>query len=501
MRDIGERFELRERIGGSATSDVYRALDRTRGHDVALRLVRADVAGEDYVERVRREAEAASDIRHDNVVRTLDHGVIDGNLFVARELVRGTTLEDVIARRGHLPEDEARRIAEQIARGLEAAHARGVLHRDLNVGNVFITPDGTAKIVDFGMPSVPRHPSPEQSEGRTIDERADVYGLGVVLQQMLTGLPRKGSRRRMRRISKEMEAVVLRALESDLDRRYPSAAAMAEALRPHTVSPPVAAPAPTHIAQRRQPVAPPIVPPSRAARLVPLDPTERIVPPPSRIARPAPPPRGRRGLLAAVLLALLAIPLGVAMFVGALTVDGPREADTAVLSATTTPVATATPQPSVEPTPVATLIPPVETTPEPTPAPVATPAPPPPVVAPPPQAPAPVVAVPPDSAAATVRSFYELVQQKRYDEAAALWSPRMKANYPPSTNIYGRFDRTRQIVIRSISPVATNSGGATVAIDILEVLDSGVTRRWVGTWLLVWDGTRWLMDAPSLRAG
>jgi hypothetical protein len=100
-----------------------------------------------------------------------------------------------------------------------------------------------------------------------------------------------------------------------------------------------------------------------------------------------------------------------------------------------------------------------------------------------------------------VRSFYDLITQERFDEAAALWSPRMQANYPPSTNIYGRFDRTRQIVIRSISAVPQNTGGTAVAIDILEVLDSGVTRRWVGTWQMVWDGSRWLMDAPNLRAG
>ena len=93
-----------------------------------------------------------------------------------------------------------------------------------------------------------------------------------------------------------------------------------------------------------------------------------------------------------------------------------------------------------------------------------------------------------------VRSFYDLINQKRFDEAAAQWSPRMQANYPPSTNIYGRFDRTRQIVIRDISAVPQNTGGATVAIDILEVLDSGVTRRWVGT---VADGVEWLALADG----
>ena len=101
---------------------------------------------------------------------------------------------------------------------------------------------------------------------------------------------------------------------------------------------------------------------------------------------------------------------------------------------------------------------------------------------------------------ATVLSFYDLVNQKRFDEAAALWSPRMQASYPPSTNIYGRFDRTRQIVVRGIAQSAESGGAATVTVDLLETLDSGVTRHWVGQWQLVWDGTRWLMDAPNLRA-
>ncbi|HKY52455.1 MAG TPA: serine/threonine-protein kinase, partial [Candidatus Limnocylindria bacterium] len=265
MRSIGERFELRERIGGSDTTEVYRAVDRARAEDVVLRLVRPDVAGDEYVERMRREAEAASDIRHPNVVPTLEHGLVEGRVFVARELVEGTALEDVLARRGRLPEDEARNIGEQIARGLEAAHARGVLHRDLNTGNVFITPDGTARIVDFGMPSTPRHPAPEQSEGRTIDERVDVYGLGAVLYQMLTGrIFRGGSvspRRLARGVSKGLDAVVARALEGDPARRFPSAAAMAQALRP---------PAPARAAAVLAPRPPrpePIASPPRGARL------------------------------------------------------------------------------------------------------------------------------------------------------------------------------------------------------------------------------------------
>ena len=109
-----------------------------------MRILRADFAADDeYVERFQREAEAATGIRHPNVVEVLGHGVADGRPFLVRELVEGSTLDDLLESRGALPEEEARAFAEQIARGLEAAHARGVLHRDLNAGNVFVTPDGT----------------------------------------------------------------------------------------------------------------------------------------------------------------------------------------------------------------------------------------------------------------------------------------------------------------------------------------------------------------------
>lgn len=216
--------------------------------------------------------------------------------------------------------------------------------------------------------------------------------------------------------------------------------------------------------------------------------------------RPAVTERRRR---AAPPFIFLVLPLLLALVVGAFTLGRPSQTNTAVLSATTTPQAS--PEQGVFPAP--TSLPPVETTPEPTaePAPQPTPAPPPPAAAPtlapapPPPAAAPVASNSP--AASVVRSFYDLISQNRFDEAAALWSPRMQANYPPSTNIHGRFDRTRQIVIRAISAVPQNTGGTAVAIDILEVLDTGVTRRWVGTWQMVWDGSRWLMDAPNLRAG
>jgi serine/threonine protein kinase len=448
------RFDLRERISSGVSAEVYRAYDREHDRDVILRILREGLDDE-YVERFQRAADDAADVRHPNVVEVFDRGVIDGRPFLAREFVEGSTLDDVLARRGPLPEEEARRLAAQIATGLSAAHSRGLLHRDLNAGSVIVTPDGTAKVADFAMPGVPRHPASEQVAGQQIDERTDVYGLGAVLYQMLTGHVPRGRpvspRRLVPRVSKSTAEVAMRALEPDPARRYPTAAAMADALRSATT--PVRRPAPVPV-----PVA-----------IAALRPARPVVVPLASRRRSSMPP-----------LTLLALPL-VALVVAGLLFARTQPTRTAVLSATTTPqavIATATVSPTAAATasPEPTSLPPVETTPV--------------AVAPTTQS-APV---------ATVQSFYDLVNRKRFDEAAALWSPRMQASYPPATNIYGRFDRTRQIVVRGIAQSAESGDAATVTVDLLEVLDTGVTRHWVGQWQLVWNGSRWLMDAPNLRA-
>jgi serine/threonine-protein kinase len=464
--EIADRFDLTERIGGGATADVYRAYDHELDRVVVVRILRADVASDaSYVERVQREAEAASGIHHPNIVEVIDVGVADGRTFVVRELVEGATLADLLARGERFPEDTARRIGEQLALGLAAAHARGILHRDLNAGNVFVTAERAAKIADFGVSTLGQHPAPEQVAGQPIDERADVYGLGAVLYQMLTGHAPRGrivSPARLGvRVSRDLEAIVIRALATDPADRFPTAAAMAAAL-------------------------------SAAAPITPVTPIMPVPP-------PAPSPRRRAGVPLAFLLAL---PLLLALLIAALTFQPTESKNTAVLSATTTPAVTASPVP--------TSLPPVETTPEPTsqPTPDATAAAPTtrPTLAPTAAAPAPPTTAPPaaavtaqTSSTATVSSFYALINQTRYDDAAALWSPRMQAQYPPSTNINGRFDHTREIVVRGLAQVAEGLNTATVTVDLLEVLDSGVTRHWIGQWQLVWDGARWLMDAPNLR--
>jgi serine/threonine-protein kinase len=486
--DLAGRFDLGARVGGDALADVYRAFDHKLHRDVALRVLRADAAIDaEYLERFRREAEAAAEIRHPNIVEVLDQGVIGGRPFLVRELVAGSSLEDLLDRRRDLSTEEVRALAEQIALGLAAAHARGLLHRDVNAANIFVTPDGVAKIGDFGMLSAPHHPAPEQVAGKQIDERADVFGLGAVLRQMLGGHDRGGgspSQARARSQLVRLRAVAARALEKDPARRYATAAVMAEALHELASPPPVTLP----VTPPALPVTPPALRVTRAAASVP--PTPRLVRPAVATAR------HRRASGPAYVL--LALPVLLALLIAAFTLVRPAATRTAVLSATTTPQATLV----ITPSPAPTSLPPVETTPEPTVEPTAAPTAEPPAdpTAEPTAGPT-AEPAPPSPAAATVGRFYALVDEKRFDEAAALWSSRMQANYPPSTNIHGRFDRTRQIVVRGLAQAAESGGAATVTVDLLEVLDTGVTRHWVGQWQLVWDSARWLMDAPNLRPG
>ena len=114
--------------------------------------------------------------------------------------------------------------------------------------------------------------------------------------------------------------------------------------------------------------------------------------------------------------------------------------------------------------------------------------------------PAPVVATKGDPAGA-ILAFYELISGHDYASALGMWSDRMRATYPPQTNIWGRFDRTRSIVARSASVTSANPGSAAVAVDLIETLSDGTIRHWVGSWYLVRSGPGWLLDQPGLRSG
>ena len=591
MRLIGGRYETLERIGGGGMADVFRAHDRTLDRDVALKILRPVFANDpEFVERLHREAEALGSIDHPNIVRVLDYGASADGPFIVMELVSGGTLRDLMRAQGRVDQYAAAGIGAEIADGLEAAHVRGVLHRDLKPDNVLIDGEGHPKLADFGIARLaaataitrtgevlgtPQYLAPEQMSGDVVDERADVYALGVILYEMLTGTQPTGgttpseivSRRlradprppsRLVAITPALNALVVRSLARDPARRIRRASDLRNALL--AIKPPAPrVPSPARPIQFRAPSLAPI--PgffaliaasvgAAAGRLSALAnvriafPAIKLPAPPRvpevrlpRIAWPAihmpsaaplaaavalraasmgdrarairqravllasPPPRpsattrvrvvrSRRRSHAALLAALA---LFVAVLGGSLVFGAARPGSIApVAVASPTPAATAavlasTSSPAVSPAPAVTPEPTAEPTAEPTSAPTVAPS------------IAPVAAVSGDPAG-TIVTFYQLISGHDYATASSLWSDRMRASYPPQTNIWGRFDSTSSIVARSASLTSANPGSAAVAVDLIETRTDGSVRHWVGTWYLVRSGSGWLLDQPGLRA-
>src|SRR2546430_11175664 len=229
-------------------------------------------------------------IEHPNIVRVLDSGVSADGPYIVMELVRGGMLRDLMRARGRVDQYVAAQIAAAIADGLEAAHLRGVLHRDLKPDNVLLDGERRPKITDFGIARLaaatvitrtgellgtPQYLAPEQMSGDIVDERADVYALGVILYEMLTGARPTGGRtpseivsRRLRvdpsppsrlvPITPALNALVLRALARDPARRVRRAADLRAALLAITPPAPRAASAPRVVRLRRRSAAPPL---------------------------------------------------------------------------------------------------------------------------------------------------------------------------------------------------------------------------------------------------
>src|SRR3954451_5442576 len=198
-----DRFRLDERIGSGGMSTVYRAFDETLERWVAVKVLHHTMEDDPVqLERFRREARTVARLSHPHVVTVIDAGEDDGHPFIVFEFVDGDTLKGLIKRNGPLPVVEAVAYAIEIGRGLMAAHTERLVHRDVKPQNVLIDPDGRAKVTDFGiarsleqkgMTATGRvlgttdYVSPEQAMGEDVDERSDVYSLGVVLYEMLTG--------------------------------------------------------------------------------------------------------------------------------------------------------------------------------------------------------------------------------------------------------------------------------------------------------------------------
>src|SRR3989440_12727639 len=196
-------YELEELVGSGGMSSVYRAHDRLLDRKVALKILHEQYTADDqYVERFRREARAVASLSHPNIVTILDRGEDEGRQFIVFELVEGRTLAEILQEEGRLPVRRALEIAIQVARGLAFAHEHGLVHRDVKPQNVILNGDGRAKVTDFGIArsldvqgvtqtgtvlGTSNYIAPEQAQGGTVDGATDVYSLGVVLFELLTG--------------------------------------------------------------------------------------------------------------------------------------------------------------------------------------------------------------------------------------------------------------------------------------------------------------------------
>jgi serine/threonine-protein kinase len=260
-----DRYRLERKIGSGGMADVYLAVDESLGRQVAIKILSDRYASDPgFVERFRREASAAAGLNHPNIVAVYDRGEAEGTYYIAMEYLDGPTLKDEITRRAPLPEAEAIAFATQALDALDFAHRRGVIHRDVKPHNMVMTEDGRLKVTDFGIAragntqqmtevgsivGTAQYLSPEQARGHAVGPQSDLYSMGIVLYEMLTGeLPFTGGsaveiamkqvsdtppplHEQNRLVSPAMEQVVMRALAKDPALRYPSARAMADELR------------------------------------------------------------------------------------------------------------------------------------------------------------------------------------------------------------------------------------------------------------------------------
>ena len=258
------RYRLERRIGSGGMADVWLAEDGSLNRQVAIKIL-ADryTQDEGFVERFRREATAAAGLNHPNIVAIYDRGQAEGTYYIAMEYVDGPTLKEEITARAPLPEADAITYAQQALQALEFAHRRGVIHRDVKPHNMMITPEGMLKMTDFGIAraantvemtevgsivGTAQYLSPEQARGQPVGPQSDIYSMGIVLYEMVTGeLPFNGGSaveiamkqvndppppptRKNRLLSPALEQVIMRALAKDPALRFRSAREMADEL-------------------------------------------------------------------------------------------------------------------------------------------------------------------------------------------------------------------------------------------------------------------------------
>src|SRR4051812_49345084 len=263
---LGERYEIGGVLGRGGMAEVHRGRDLRLGREVAVKVLRSDLARDpSFQVRFRREAQAAASLNHPAIVAVYDTGedrtTTGATPYIVMEYVEGETLRDVIRREGHLPSERAMSLAADICGALDFSHRNGIVHRDVKPGNVMITPQGSVKVMDFGIAravsdsaatmtstaaviGTAQYLSPEQARGESVDARSDVYSMGCLLYELVTGAPpfsgdspvavasqhvREDPRLPSsinRAIPPELDAILLKAMSKNPANRYQSAADM-----------------------------------------------------------------------------------------------------------------------------------------------------------------------------------------------------------------------------------------------------------------------------------
>ncbi len=266
---IADRYEILAKAGAGGMSDVYKAKDHVLGRFVAIKVLKQEFAEDvNFVTKFRTEAQSAAGLEHPNIVNIYDVGSEDGFHYIVMEYVEGITLKTYIEKKQQLSYKEAISIAIQVGRGIEAAHNKNIVHRDIKPQNIMISTEGKVKVTDFGiaraatsntihsdvMGSV-HYSSPEQARNGFVDGKSDIYSLGIVMYEMVTGrVPFDGDTTvaiAIQHLQEEMESprnfvpdlpvslekIILKCTQKSADRRYAAMSELLEDLRHALVNP------------------------------------------------------------------------------------------------------------------------------------------------------------------------------------------------------------------------------------------------------------------------
>lgn len=268
---LGGRYEILEKIGGGGMALVYKAKCRLLNRYVAVKILRSEFTGdEEFVKKFKRESQAAASLSHPNIVSIYDVGMEDDIYYIVMEYIKGQTLKELIKSKGALGIEYATNISLQIASALEHAHANHIVHRDIKSHNIMIREDGTVKVTDFGIARAVssstitntgniigsvHYFSPEQARGGYTDEKSDIYSLGVVMYELVTGrIPFEGEtpisvalkhiqeeperpRSINNKIPKSLEDIIMKAMEKDVNQRYNNVSEIIDDLKQSLIMP------------------------------------------------------------------------------------------------------------------------------------------------------------------------------------------------------------------------------------------------------------------------